>query len=450
MRAYFLFLALACAACGDDTLQQDIASQPQAPRPAENATCSDPRYNDTRCDYVPLCGAPDPDCFARFDTPQGAVERLDGDLAVIDAASPVAQRAQRLFDQAWSLWRQHGPFPLYALAQERPLLVVIDSTDINAFATEGGAQRTAFAVYVYSGLLNAFDDEAIIGVFAHELSHMLRLQPNGNAEPLLEPYFAAADVEPFGGLVSARTRLSALEQEAFMERMTFQATYGTELTNANYDALPLEFETLMSLSLSLPEEGAECANRFKAYVTAASPIIGALYSGVAENPNALHGAKIAFDALSTCLPPESVERLRKGRIDAKARHAALSTALQRDLNLMRYYSEEELADDDAAMVLRGGNLSAVPMGRLVIAPEYTAACETMLRENRVPPYGLLQDPHHSGCYRWFHQRAIEDQYVTITRPLQLKATRRDQLVRENADRVPVPDGGWRPAGRTSR
>ena len=78
---------------------------------------------------------------------------------------------------------------------------------------------------------------------------------------------------------------------------------------------------------------------------------------------------------------------------------------------VRYFSEEEDADDTSVPVLRAAGLDPAGLATflqdVLLPPEGTAACKDLLASGAIPPYGIdLEDTHHATCWRVFHVRQL--------------------------------------------
>jgi len=85
---------------------------------------------------------------------------------------------------------------------------------------------------------------------------------------------------------------------------------------------------------------------------------------------------------------------------------------QYDLSSFRAYSSEEIADDNAVRVMRLVGIPPESVGDFFLAlmedsqPGSRDQCLALLNANQVPPYGLITDPHHAGCFRVYHVRQM--------------------------------------------
>jgi len=90
---------------------------------------------------------------------------------------------------------------------------------------------------------------------------------------------------------------------------------------------------------------------------------------------------------------------------------------QQDLTSLRAYSHEEIADDNSVRVLRLAGFSEVGLADFQLAsmedsqPGTRAQCLAILQSGKVPPYGMITDSHHAGCYRVYH---IQEMAHTLT------------------------------------
>lgn len=83
-----------------------------------------------------------------------------------------------------------------------------------------------------------------------------------------------------------------------------------------------------------------------------------------------------------------------------------------DLPSLRWYSNEEVADDTSARVLKSMGIKPTEFGDFwlqlieMIQPGNKAKCLKQLENNNIPSYGILSDPHHAPCFRVWHLREM--------------------------------------------
>jgi hypothetical protein len=83
-----------------------------------------------------------------------------------------------------------------------------------------------------------------------------------------------------------------------------------------------------------------------------------------------------------------------------------------DLARLRNYSAEEIADDNSVRILRAIGLPGPSIEDFFFAlmddaqPGASTTCRAILDSGKIPPYGILTDTHHAGCYRIYHVRQL--------------------------------------------
>ncbi|MFT9850109.1 protease HtpX [Aneurinibacillus sp. REN35] len=85
-------------------------------------------------------------------------------VRVIDPNGPMHPTEKALLDEVYSLARKAG-------MKTMPQVGIYDSMEVNAFAT--GPSKSRSLVAVSSGLLERMDDDAVSGVLAHEIAHIV-------------------------------------------------------------------------------------------------------------------------------------------------------------------------------------------------------------------------------------------------------------------------------------
>lgn len=398
-----LWLLSATTACSDDILANN-----------QEATCADKRYHDGTCHYDLQCSGPDIDCFAMFDSPAAANAVLDrfemGELSVmLPNEHPNWLRAHSIFDRAWEIWRAYSPFPLFELANVKPTVVVLNAQDRNAFTTSTSDGTSAYVVWIYNGLLRESDD-VILSVYLHELSHVMRLHPA--LQGYRRPYVSPTETEPFG-FEAAHLPAAPASLQALDLMINLREQVGTEYTDPELDSLVVDFFNLAILQF---ERTPDCKSKFESYLFPVSNIIDATQFGRAYTSADIANAKTAMTAFLPCLPPGFSAKVRAQRAEAGARERAAAAIIQSDIGQLRNYTKEEQADDDASALGRLAGLTGTELGQFFVG-DRSAEC---LEGRSVPRYGLLSEPHHSACYRWYHFEQLTTREVLPLRPFEVR------------------------------
>ncbi|MBX3160467.1 MAG: hypothetical protein KF773_31165 [Deltaproteobacteria bacterium] len=449
-------LAITLAACtaGDDDLDCAEGRCDQ--------TCSDPRYGDGTCDPSLPCAVPDIDCFRTFaDDAAGAAwfAELEGRIAanegraarrVVPEGDPRFAPVRELLDRGWEAMRTNRP--VGRLARERPALVIVEDETVNAFVMpeDLDQQRASFAVMVHTGTLAIpTTDDANLGLMMHELQHAVGLHVVASVKEGMALYYLADEgYEPIG---REQRDDPGVREAASLWRA--RASEIGHLVNAELRGLPMGGDLQVVLR-RVVQAGAQanpnaCANARALLTsiavdidTATDPISGAVALGASFGPR----VTAALAALRTeCVPsapsfvevvaelggttPQQIEAQlgaedraligNKHIVDAiaaltedrrakmRAVEAAVPEVLGRPWTAIRYFSEEEDADDTSVPVLRAAGLDPAGLGTfladVLLDPPASAACKDLLRAGAIPAYGVnLDDTHHGTCWRVHH------------------------------------------------
>jgi hypothetical protein len=451
----FLFVFAACVTAADDD------SNCTGGKCDADQSCSDPRYGDGTCNLDLSCSVPDIDCFTIFDNDAAAATWFTGVEQVwaqqenraprptLPESDPRFQKVRDLLDRGWEAFRQHRPVG-YQLSAKRPALVLLDSTEVNAFVMPDQVNmKSAFSVQVETGLLagNA-DDAAQLGVMMHELEHAVALQLIGDRRTQWRKFYAVDNYEPIGREQSNDVRVSmpGIQWRAAADQISF-------LSNEELGGFPFAgemgqlFKTLMMVGMQ--NDPSACANaqtlvtsltndirasidlldRSAHYDASSMPArVQAALS--AARDECLAGAPSYIDTMAQLsgqtaeqfaagLTPHDLELVQNQNvIDGIAALAADRRAVMRAAEQsfgaaigqpwanLRFYSVEEDADDTSVDVLRAAGMDPASEGRVLkfIYPTDVAdRCAAMIAAGTIPPYGVdLTDEHHATCWRIFN------------------------------------------------
>ncbi|MGE0869498.1 MAG: M48 family metalloprotease [Kofleriaceae bacterium] len=430
--------------------------------------CTDQRYGDGTCDTELECAAPDIDCFLTFDNDGAAATWFSGleELSAMQSGSAprqlVSQKDSRftkiraLLDQGWKAFRDSRPVgELYGL---RPALVVLDDAEVNAFVMSdfNATMNQGFAVIVQTGLIdNTSSDDQVLGVMMHEFQHAVGLHAMpGVSDRLRKFYIARPDEEPIGNRTpeDPAARGFGIEWRQYAEEVgPYSSSYlgGYPLAGGMVEEV-LKHAVLQAFAAN----PSGCQNAKQALqnilpAAALDPLSGA----VSGNPQALQSAiNTAMSALKNeCLAgfaPDFVDVLAEingitraeleaglseydrllvaGKhvidgvsaltIDRRTKMRDLETGFTAETGLpwssLRYFSDEENADDTSVTVLRAAGFDPTGLADFsisIVPAEGQAECRDLIDRGQVPPYGIdLLDQHHASCWRAFHITQLAD------------------------------------------
>ena len=172
-------------------------------------SCDDPKYDNGVCDLDTSCGAPDLDCFTRFDTPEAAAAWFDSRMVGRGPSLPTSDArfapTQALIDEGWEAYKRLHT--VGDLANFTPQLVLVQNDTVNAFVlsdsmgvTAPEQTRAGFAVMVHTALvdLNA-PKEQVLGTIMHEFEHAGGLHVNPAVKDNIRKFYKTpADSELLG------------------------------------------------------------------------------------------------------------------------------------------------------------------------------------------------------------------------------------------------------------
>ena len=412
-------------------------------------------YGDGTCDLD--CVVPDIDCFTVFEDDQSIAEiyerrispHVDGmpRLPVSDARF---QRLNALLAEGWDAYSSAnavGELP-------RPALVVVDDTEFpsaNAFVVR--EQTTvAWLVAIHASFVVRHTDDMIIGTIFHELEHAAGLHLLGDVGTDIRRFYTVADGgQEELGFRQASDPVLAEHGNRWIGASELVGGYAP----AELGGVPLSGSVLGKVLTSLLEGTAACeAASFDygelEFVFAEHPAFGELINPL--SPAVVENVATISTALrsqtESCLDGDSRELLEimaevfgvdvefvREQLDSEQlevirgkplaeqlfalgglgqqqmRSAETAILSERGVGLsqVRYYSDEEAADDSAARTLHAASRSVAAFGEsffLDLGAD-ADACRDRLEMGTVP-YGNLSDTHHGTCWRIGHARQMAE------------------------------------------
>jgi hypothetical protein len=478
-----LGLILAIPACVVDATGDD-ATCPGGKCDGVDQSCPDKRYSNGTCDVQLDCAVPDIDCFRTFATDDEAaawyaeleprVAQLEGrpSRRIVPSSDPRFPKFRALLDRGWEAMRTRAP--VGKLADARPGLVFVEDDVVNAFVDpeDLDKKRASFAVMIHTAVLDLpTTEDATLGLIMHELQHAVGLHVvAGVPERMQKFYFATEGNEPIGRRqqdnadlreaveiwrsgaaevgVHASADLRGMPLGGGLQRV-FRVIFAQGVQNnpagcANARTLAMQLVAdleartdqvstaigtdatvgprVTALLASLRDDClADLDDSF--YVVAAAVFGGTaaeVEASMTPEDRAAVAGKHVVDAVA------ALTESRRARM--RAVEAAVATQLGKPWSAVRFFSEEEDADDSSVSVLRGAGLDPAGLGTFFIdvlmSKQASAACAPVLASGTVPAYGVdLLDTHHGNCWRTYHVRAYADDVAKKSRgePVRLRA-----------------------------
>jgi len=456
-------LVTACAAEGDDADCSDGKCD-------VDQSCSDPKYGDGVCQTELSCAVPDIDCFRTFENDEAAaawfaevettVAQGEGrpPRAVIPAANdPRFPKMRALLDKGWETMRKQ--VPVGKLGDARPGLVFIEDSSVNAFVFPESLEkkRASFAVMIHSALLDApTTDDATLGLVMHELRHAVGLHVVEGVPERIQQFYLASDYdEPIGadqtnnadvreavtlwrGLAVevgsfSNAELAGLPFGGFNQRMLKSVLgvgvqnnpTGCASTKEQLTAIFTDIANSLDPISTAPQVDAAMTQRITTAYTAARDQCLAGFTGtyvevaaelVGSTPEMVE-AELTPEDKALVTGVHVIDAIAAVTADRRTKMRTIESAFETQLGspwtAIRFYSEEENADDTSVIVLRGAGLEPTGLGTffldvLMSKPE-ADACRAVLETGAVPHYGVdLLDTHHANCWRTYHQQAFAD------------------------------------------
>jgi len=432
-------------------------------------SCSDPQYGDGVCQTNLTCAVPDIDCFRTFDNDADAAAWYTGMEAmvaqaegraprkVLDSSDPRFPKMRELLDRGWEAMRHQ--VPVGKLGEKRPGLVFVEDPTVNAFVDPEDLQkkRASFAVMIHTTTLDtATSDDATLGLVMHELKHAVGLHVVEGVPDAIAKFYLASDYdEPIGAEQADSkpvrdavgqwrgfaTEIGPFSQEAAgglplggLTQRIFKTVLGagiaadaaacahtkdllvqvtTDITSSLdpiSTAITLDPSYAANVSEAMRAARDECLRTFTAsFVEVAAQLVGVtpemIEAQLTPEDKALVDGKHVIDA---------IDALTQNRRTAmRALEGQAESQLGAPWTAVRFYSEEENADENSVIVLRGAGLDPTGLAtffrEVLMTKPQTEACDAVLATGAVPAYGVdVQDTHHGNCWRVFHQHAFAD------------------------------------------
>ncbi|MGE3458491.1 MAG: M48 family metalloprotease [Kofleriaceae bacterium] len=424
--------------------------------------CTDQRYGDGACDIELACAAPDIDCFVTFDNDQGAASWY-GELEAIVASNaggaprqaiaetdPRFTKTRELLDRGWKAFRDQRPVgELYGL---RPALVVLDDETMNAFVTNdfNATMNVGFAVIVQTGLIeNVSSDDEVLGVMMHEFQHAVGLHAMpGVSDRIRKFYIAPPGNEPIGNRVDedpiAREYGTAWRQYAeeagayssqylggyplgeglVQQVFTIAVQRGVAANPSGCQTAKQALRNIEGVATPDPLSGAVTGNVLaleSAIDAAMSALRNPCMAGFAPDfldilaeiggvTRAEIQAGLSASDLALVAGKNIIDGISAFTKDRRSKMRALEQGFTEETGLpwsqLRYFSDEENADDVSVLVLHAAGASPTGLADYNISavPELVRdGCRELIARGQVPPYGVdLLDQHHASCWRAFH------------------------------------------------
>lgn len=432
-------------------------------------SCPDTRYGNGTCDLQLDCAVPDIDCFDTFDDDAAAAAwfgRFEAVLAEEEGRAPRKfltpddprwAPTRALLDRGWDAFKAQRP--VGELRDRRPGLVMLEDPTPNAFVAPNlMLDKAGFAVMVQTGLFEiGGTEEGAFGVMMHELQHSVGLHVIGDTRDRLRKfYFASSSDEPIGKSQTedpiarqygeswqahARTvgsfyderlralpmggQISQLLQAAIAQAGTAQVAACTT-ARGSLSALarevfgshdPLTGTITVDASIPARVDDAMADLKSACFASFAADLIDVMAAAQGVPPATIEAALDPSD-VALVKDRHVVDGFSALLIDRRAKLRQLEVDLAskagRQWSHLRYFSDEEDADDVSVIVLRGANIDPPhAIGgflTLFLPEEARSRCDDLLANREVPPYGHdLLDSHHSFCWRAHHTRQFGEE-----------------------------------------
>jgi len=299
-------------------------------------------------------------------------------------------------------------------------------------------------------------DDGAFGVMMHEFQHAVGLHVIGDTRDRLRKFYFATKTDEGLGRFEADDPIARRYGESWRTLADSAGMFYDERLHA----LPIGGQLVQALQAALAQAGTvqvpACMSARSAIGAVAIEVAGSLdaLTGTvtveASIPNradqAMANVKsacfasfnvdlIGVMAKAAGVPPAMIEAalapadvaLVKGKhvvdgfsallIDRRAKLRQLETELAskagKQWDLLRFFSDEEDADDVSVIVLRAANVkppNAIGSFLTLFLPkDAQPRCNDLLARREVPPYGHdLTDEHHSFCWRADHARQLAE------------------------------------------
>jgi hypothetical protein len=357
-------------------------------------------------------------------------------------------RAESILENVWQAYRQHKPHLTADLP--RPQIILLKAEHIDAYiATDPKTKLFPHAVFIFTRTLEMPDNE-VAGLLGHELTHLL------NAEFTPKYYLASETQEPLGFLQGNDTKVEAAVKQLQSITEVVGPYFIPELNGLPapivYDGQLFNFFLLMALQWGDSTNSA-CqivmnpipSWRLDLLVKYVSPIDQKVRMTETQAAKLDQDSKTYIAAMYACLGtrqekliPTLSKLLHESEESLKEKYQHVAPIFDAEPNIVagvfsvanseykrlrevqsqnslagiRVYSHEEFADDEAVRVLKLTKYNPASLGQFFLSlmedmqPHSRETCEAILASGKVPPYGLVTDPHHAACFRVYHVRQL--------------------------------------------
>lgn len=402
----------------------------------------------------------------------------EGARPVIASSDERYARAEKAIEEVFAQFKKLFPERLSKFAVTPVVLVQDDEPNAYAVsAAAAGEQLIPYLFVINTALLDAgLGDDAIYGIVAHELAHLLlRHASSDQAENLQKTYRVqgsetnvlgfqqrnnlalaqdlklwtaqAQDVGPISlpltdlplAVTAGFDLVRALDHliENFSAnddcRKSLQMKHGLfRLTYIrDFDQFNMKFvisEKKNALGLTLASAGQDLRQEIKKCAANKKITLRELYSGFIGRDVAVM-LELASDYQKKMFArDEEVFNSAKNGFEGlfslvKMKRTDMRAVEKKyDLKTVRIYGSEEEADDASVQVM--DMLGRDPAGIAkffagLLSDEQKKSCLETIKSGQSPSYGELTFPHHTHCYRIFHSKLVADYLKKSkeTRPL---------------------------------
>ncbi|MGE3680448.1 MAG: hypothetical protein AB7G93_01900 [Bdellovibrionales bacterium] len=370
-------------------------------------------------------------------------------LTLLPYSDPRYVRAETILQRVWAGYQQL--FPSHTFDLPVPQIAIQDHQYLDASVNGdlSDPKLAPHAFYMGQRLLELSDD-GVAGVMAHELTHLLF------PDFQFKYYRAALDHEPLGFLQTNDPDV----EKAYTELQSITRVVGPmripELNGLPapivYDGKLYDLIVKLAGALGDPNQPA-CQKvqvpfpkwRLDLVLKYLSKIDQTLHMTPEQKQDLDRDTKDYIADLRSCLGHKDVpflealqSILHQPITELEAKYEDYAAVFDREENIVdgvfavteygygkleefqrqhtldrfRVYSNEEYCDDNSVRVVRAIGYRPQAIEEFFLhamedaQPGTRARCLAVIEAGKVPPYGLLTDTHHAGCYRVYHARAF--------------------------------------------
>ena len=372
---------------------------------------------------------------------------------VVDVNDLRHGQAKAKIDKIWKGFQDL--FPEKTLNTRAPFPVIVESDMKDALVmVDQATQAIPQIIKINTGLFASATDDQWYGLIAHELTHyVFKHGLNGTENRVWKFYQSTGIIEPVGSqqsdnlgvrkvvldwmghlqwsgaILTGKLHGFALpSQGSGITYFIFQYLAAREKTNhpkecssfardqANMVQIFLKSYSYVTGDLDLSPSESDQMNALSAGLGGkAKGCFGSVTEKMDDLIREVAGSGIKIDPADKALY-ESENSTLDGLMSLVNHHAQLALTLQKlhqsDWGKFRYYSHEEEADLTAVRVLDALGLKADGQADLfwsLLPVRDQTQCSSYLNSGKIPPYGILSDPHHSLCFRIFNIRRAKAQ-----------------------------------------